>query len=204
MISIVDCGMGNLGSVRNMLKYVGVASEIVRSPEQLAAAEKIILPGVGHWQHGAEILAGSGLMEGLIERVIHQRVPVLGICLGMQLLFEGSEEGSAPGLAWIPGKVVKFDDQLIEKGLRVPHMGWNRVFPRKSDSLTRALPDEPRFYFVHSYHAKCTNPEDILLVCRYGYEFVCAVNRENIWGVQFHPEKSHKFGMSLMKNFVEL
>lgn len=204
MISIVDCGMGNLGSVRNMLKYIGAGSEIVSSPEQLLAAEKIILPGVGHWQHGADKLAGSGLTEVLHDRVIEQKIPILGICLGMQLLSEASEEGSAPGLGWIPGKVVRFDSQIIEQGLRVPHMGWNRVYPRKSDALTSALPDEPRFYFVHSYHIQCADPDDELLVCRYGYEFVCAVNRNNIWGVQFHPEKSHKFGMSLMKSFVEL
>lgn len=204
MISIVDCGMGNLGSVINMLKHIGAESKVVSTAEELATAEKIILPGVGHWNHGASKLAESGLKQALDKRVLEDKVPVLGICLGMQLLVESSEEGDLPGLGWIPGKVIRFSDETIAEGLRIPHMGWNLVYPQKSSAMIESLPEEPRFYFVHSYHVQCTDLADVLLTCKYGYEFACAVQRENIWGVQFHPEKSHKFGMCLMKNFVEL
>jgi len=204
MISIVDYGMGNLGSVINMLKHVGARSEVISTVDQVLDADKIILPGVGHWNHGAARLIESGLVGALNQRVMGDKVPILGICLGMQLLAERSEEGNLPGLGWIPGQVVRFGDSVKGQGLKVPHMGWNLVYSRSQSDLTEALPDEPRFYFVHSYHIQCSDPAHVLLTCRHGYEFVCAVHRDNIWGVQFHPEKSHKFGAALMKNFVEL
>lgn len=207
MVSIIDCGMGNLGSVKNMLKHIGAKSKIVSSVEDVNQAEKIILPGVGSWDNGILKLKESGLMDALNQTVIKNKVPVLGICLGMQLLLETSEEGSLAGLGWIPGHVVKFnsDNQSAENPrLRVPHMGWNVVYPQQDCRLINTFEGETRFYFVHSYHASHIKDEHKLLTCHYGYEFVCAIHKENIWGVQFHPEKSHRFGMMLMKNFVEL
>ncbi|MCS6237825.1 imidazole glycerol phosphate synthase subunit HisH [Shewanella baltica] len=207
MISIIDCGMGNLGSVKNMLKHIGVQSEIISTSLEVEQAEKIILPGVGNWDNGVKKLNESGLLEALNKRVLIDKVPVLGICLGMQLLLESSEEGSLPGIGWILGKVKKFKfspSQQEQNKLRIPHMGWNIVNVKKSTELTGFDGDETRFYFVHSYHAVVDNPQDVLMTCDYGYEFACAIHHENIWGVQFHPEKSHKFGMALMKSFSEL
>jgi glutamine amidotransferase len=207
MISIIDCGMGNLGSVKNMLKHIGVQSEIISTSLEVEQAEKIILPGVGNWDNGVKKLNESGLLEALNKRVLIDKVPVLGICLGMQLLLESSEEGSLPGIGWIPGKVKRFQFSPLQQAqnkLRIPHMGWNIVNAKKSTELTEFDGDETRFYFVHSYHAVVDNPQDVLMTCDYGYEFACAIHHENIWGVQFHPEKSHKFGMALMKKFAEL
>lgn len=207
MISIIDYGVGNLGSVQNMLKHIGVESIIISTPFEIENANKIILPGVGSWDNGVSKLNDSGLLAALNKRVLDDKVPVLGICLGMQLLLNSSEEGTLPGLGWIEGKVKKFDfifQQNGTKKLRIPHMGWNIVKANISTELTRFESQETRFYFVHSYHATLDNVQDVLMTCNYGYEFVCAIHHENIWGVQFHPEKSHKFGMALMKNFAEL
>lgn len=207
MISIVDYGVGNLGSVQNMLKHIGVENEIISTPSEIELASKIILPGVGSWDNGIKKLRESGVLDALNQRVLIDKVPVLGICLGMQLLLESSEEGTLPGLNWISGKVKKFDftsDQCKEIKLRIPHMGWNVIEPNKSSSFTSDFVGETRFYFVHSYHAVVNHQEDILMTCNYGYPFTCAIQNDNIWGVQFHPEKSHKFGMALMKAFSEL
>jgi glutamine amidotransferase len=207
VISIIDCGMGNLGSVKNMLKHIGVESEIISTPEEVLQAKKIILPGVGNWDNGVKKLNQSGLLDILNVRVLNDKIPVLGICLGMQLLLESSEEGTLPGLNWIPGKVKKFDfsgDEFKSMKLRVPHMGWNVVVPNKESPLTKEFGEETRFYFVHSYHVVVSNQEDVLMTCNYGYPFTCAIQKNNIWGAQFHPEKSHKFGMALMKKFAEI
>lgn len=207
MVSIIDYGVGNLGSVQNMLKFLNIESKIISTPTEVNKATKIILPGVGSWDNGVSKLLESGLVEALNQRVIIDKVPILGICLGMQILLDSSEEGKLAGLGWIRGTVNKFNfppEQIKEQKLRVPHMGWNIVSEKKSTSLTRELDDEKRYYFVHSYHAVVDNDEHVLMTCRYGYDFTCAVNKGNIWGVQFHPEKSHKFGMALMKLFAEL
>lgn len=207
MISIIDCETGNLGSVKNMFKHIGVESKIISTPEEVKAAEKIILPGVGSWNNGAQKLRESGLLDVLNERVLKDKVPVLGICLGMQLILDSSEEGALPGLGWIPGEVKKFDFSAPEyqnQKLRIPHMGWNVVDAKKSTYLTEHFEGEVRFYFVHSYHAVVKNQDDILMTSNYGYQFTCAIQKDNIWGVQFHPEKSHKFGMALMKKFSEV
>jgi len=207
LISIIDYGVGNLGSVQNMLKHIGVKSQIVKTPLEIQAADKIILPGVGSWDNGMSKLKDSGFLTALNKRVLDDKVPVLGICLGMQLLLNCSEEGTLPGLGWIEGKVKKFDfifQQNENKKLRIPHMGWNIVKASALTKLTQFDDEETRFYFVHSYYAKIDNSHDVLMTCNYGYEFTCAIHHENIWGVQFHPEKSHKFGMALMKNFAEL
>jgi len=207
MISIVDYGAGNLGSVANMLKHIGVENQIISTPAEIELATKILLPGVGSWDNGVSKLKESGLLEALNKRVLEDKVPVLGICLGMQLLFNSSEEGELSGLGWVPGKVVKFDfspEQQQKEKLRIPHMGWNVVTSKKNTNLTQFNDEETRFYFVHSYHVTVDNEEHALMTCHYGYEFICAINSGHIWGVQFHPEKSHKFGMALMKNFSEL
>lgn len=207
MISIIDCGMGNLGSVVNMLKYIGVDNRIIKTQAEVLDSEKIIFPGVGSWDNGVRKIQDSGILDSLHQQVLQKKIPFLGICLGMQLLFETSEEGELPGLAWLAGQVKKFKFSIPtgnEKKLRVPHMGWNIVNSLRSTSLNKNLGEEPRFYFVHSYFVTCSDKKSILMTCNYGYEFTCAVNKENIWGVQFHPEKSHKYGIQLMKNFAGL
>jgi len=204
MISIVDFGIGNLGSVSNMLNYIGAPNKIISSSDEILAATKLILPGVGNWDHGSTKIQQSGLKSALDEAVLISRVPILGICLGMQLLTERSEEGILPGLGWIPGSVVKFRSAVTKKGLRIPHMGWNMVRVVKQSALTDQLAEDARFYFVHSYHMECNDSDDVLMVASHGYEFTCAVQRDNIWGVQFHPEKSHKFGVEFMKLFSEI
>jgi len=207
VISIIDYGLGNLGSVKNILKHIGVESKIISTPDELLKANKIILPGVGSWDNGVEKLHESGLLDILNARVLKDKVPVLGICLGMQLLLESSEEGALPGLNWISGKVKRFDfanKKLKGLNLKIPHMGWNIIEINKASSLTNDFVGETRFYFVHSYHAVVNHKDDILMSCNYGYPFTCAIQKDNIWGVQFHPEKSHKFGMALMKKFAEI
>jgi glutamine amidotransferase len=202
MISIVDYGMGNLGSIRNMLKRIEVESELVTRPEQIAAATKLILPGVGSFDAGIENLGRLGLTPALNQRVLEARVPILGICLGMQLMALSSSEGVHAGLGWLDASARRFE--AGEAGLKVPHMGWNVVRRLRSAPLIDNLPEEPRFYFVHSFYVSCHQPEDALLETPYGVEFHSAFQRGNVWGVQFHPEKSHKFGMQLLKNFVRL
>ncbi len=207
MISIIDYGVGNLGSVKNMLKFLEIESNIITTTQELSTATKIILPGVGSWDNGIAKLRDSGLISVLNKRVISDNVPVLGICLGMQIILDSSEEGKLPGLGWIPGKVKKFSfssEQKATNKLKIPHMGWNVTHNKQKTSLTQMSDNEERYYFVHSYHAEVANKEHVLMTCNYGYEFTCAIHKENIWGVQFHPEKSHKFGMALMKSFAEL
>ena len=201
MITIVDYGMGNLGSIRNMLKKIGVDSEVTSDAVRIAAATKLILPGVGAYDAGIENLERSGLIPVLGERVLVAGVPILGICLGMQLMTLGSTEGTRKGLGWIDAQSLKF--QATEVGLKVPHMGWNLVRPMREAALVDALPEDPRFYFVHSYYIRCEQPEDVLLTTTYGEPFHSGFHRGNVWGVQFHPEKSHKFGMHLLRNFAE-
>jgi len=200
MITIVDYGMGNLGSIRNMLKRIDVASELASRPEQIAAAARLILPGVGAFDAGMQNLENLGLIPVLNERVLKGGIPVLGICLGMQLMTRASAEGVLPGLGWIAAEARRFEPG--SQGLKVPHMGWNRVRQLRTAALVEDLPDAPRFYFVHSYYVHCVQPEDALLATTYGSEFHSAFQRGNVWGVQFHPEKSHKYGMRLLQNFA--
>ncbi len=202
MIVIVNYGMGNLGSIRNMFNKIGTGSTISSSADQIVTADKLVLPGVGAFDNGMTQLEQLGLLEPLIDKVIGKKTPVLGICLGMQLMTKNSEEGKKPGLGWIDARTVRFKHPATVN-LKVPHMGWNSVHLRKESSLFTEM-FEHRFYFVHSYHAACANDEDVLATTAYGYDFVSAFQHENIIGVQFHPEKSHKFGMQLLKNFSEL
>lgn len=207
MIGILDCGIGNLGSVLNMLKFLGVPSRIVNTPEEVMLVSKFIFPGVGSWDNGLQQLHKTGILAALRHQVLIQKKPFLGICLGMQLLFETSEEGDLPGLSWLSGHLRRFNFSDINNGvkkIKVPHMGWNQVKVVKDSMLTCGLEEDARFYFVHSYFLECDENTNILMSCNYGIQFTCAVNKENIYGVQFHPEKSHRFGMFLMKNFSDL
>ncbi|MDB5223193.1 MAG: imidazole glycerol phosphate synthase, glutamine amidotransferase subunit [Chitinophagaceae bacterium] len=202
MVTIVDYGVGNLASIQNMLKKIGVSSSITSNENEIGVAEKLILPGVGAFDTCATKLEASGLKNILQQKVIQEKIPVLGICVGMQLLTEKSEEGSLPGLGWIRGKIVRINKDKIPDNYKIPHMGWSEVNFVKESKLLMNLPDEPRFYFVHSYYAELFDNNDQLLNIDYGYTFTVAIEHDNILGVQFHPEKSHKFGMRIFENFV--
>lgn len=203
MIVIVDYGVGNTGSILNMFKRLNVEASVSSSAVEIERAHKLILPGVGAFDHGMGSLNTSGLRPVLDQQVLHRKTPVLGICLGMQLLTEGSEEGREPGLGWIAGHTVKFRFEPGD-GKRVPHMGWNVVTPTRTDTLFRDLDEDHGFYFVHSYYVTCRSAADVLATTPYGVDFVSAVQKGNVFGAQFHPEKSHKHGMRLLKNFAEL
>lgn len=202
MITIIDYGMGNLGSIQNMLKRIGADSEISGDKDRIAMAAKILLPGVGAFDAAIERIDKTGFREILNKKVLEERIPVLGICLGMQLLTESSEEGTLPGLGWLSAKTIKF--KFADTSLKVPHMGWNLVFQVNESPLIAELPEEPRFYFVHSYYVECNNREDVLATTNYGGHFPSIVQHNNIYGAQFHPEKSHKYGMKLLQNFARL
>jgi glutamine amidotransferase len=216
MLVIVDYGVGNLASIKNILKKIGEEAVISSDASVIAQAEKLILPGVGAFDTCAGKLSASGLLPVLNEQVLVNKKPVLGICVGMQLLTRGSEEGTLPGLGWIPGEIVKFDPQKFDlqesdpqkpgsqkAPVKIPHMGWTEVHLNKPSGLFSDMYDEPRFYFVHSYHPRLDNEADALVYADYGYRFAAGMEKDNVMGVQFHPEKSHKFGMKLLQNFLK-
>jgi glutamine amidotransferase len=202
-VVIIDYGMGNLRSVQKKLIRVGAIVEISRDPEIISKAYKLVLPGVGHFANGIRNLKDYGIGDVLNEKVLVQKAPILGICLGMQLMARHSEEGDAEGLSWFDAYIVKFSvkDKLKYK---VPHMGWNNAYLNKESILFKGKPEEAMFYFVHSYHIKCHNKQDILATTDYEYNFTSAIQKENIYGTQFHPEKSHDWGELIFKNFVKL
>jgi imidazole glycerol-phosphate synthase subunit HisH len=203
MITIIDYGVGNLASVRNMLKKCGIDSRFASDPTEILSADKLILPGVGAFDAAMQKILDSNLSEPIVEAA-KKGTMILGICLGAQLLMERSEEGALSGLSLIAGECKKFDPLSISP-LRVPHMGWSDiVFRKPSHPLSHFEHQAPRFYFAHSYYLKCKNENDILAKASYGIEFTCGVVRENIMGVQFHPEKSHFFGASLLNNFAKM
>jgi len=202
MITIVDYGIGNLGSMFNMFKRIGVCVSIESEVSTIAKAKKIVLPGVGSFDTAMQhINTVSGLRGALDHKVLEEKVPVLGVCLGMQLLTCSSEEGNLPGLGWIPGKTRRFSKH---EGLKVPHMGWNVVQTNTPSRLTSNVGKEPRYYFVHSYYVQTEDPAHAIMRTQYGLNFDSAIGRDNIYGVQFHPEKSHQFGMQILKNFSEI
>lgn len=201
MIVIVDIGMGNLGSIQNMMKRVKVEAKISSDPSEIDNASKLVLPGVGAFDNAMASLHQRDLIQVLNQKVLIDRVPILGICLGMQLLGADSEEGKMKGLDWVDARTIRF--QFRSNGYKIPHMGWNTVDIRGDPGIFAGI-EEPRFYFVHSYHLVCNKQEDVLTTTSYGYDFVSSVHHDNIWGTQFHPEKSHKFGMKLFSNFAEL
>lgn len=200
-VAIIDYGLGNLGSVANMLKKLGVNAKTTSDRGEIRAAKALILPGVGHFDTGMRNLVGSGLKPVLDERVLEAKVPVLGICLGMQLMARRSDEGSEAGLGWLAADVRRLD---FPPGVRlaVPHMGWNEVESTDA-ALYRGLEQSPRFYFVHSYHMVCDDQSDVAGWATYGIRFVASVHHGSIFGTQFHPEKSHRFGKAVLRNFVE-
>jgi glutamine amidotransferase len=202
-IVVVDYGMGNLHSVRRKLRDAGAHSVLTQDPAVVATAEKLVLPGVGHFAEAMRTLESSGLREALDGAVRRRGAPILGICLGMQLFAAHSEEGDAAGLGWIAADVVRFrvSDPIRFK---VPHIGWNDVQAAKESDLTRGLEARAEFYFVHAYHLACHDPSDVLLKTTYDYEFPSAVARENVYGVQFHPEKSHDAGLALLRRFAAI
>ena len=202
MITIVDYGLGNLNSIQNMFRYIDVESEISSDPDYISKATKLLLPGVGAFDAAMSKLEESNLIEVLKTKVIKEQVPVLGICLGMQLLTNGSEEGVLPGLGWIEAETIKF---RFDTGEKVPHMGWNEVEKSTSSSLTENLEHDSRFYFVHSYHVQVAHQSNSILKTNYGHiDFDSAIQHNNVYGTQFHPEKSHKFGMKILSNFAAI
>lgn len=201
-IVIINFGMGNLGSIQNMFKKIGTPSVISSDPKDIVQADKLVLPGVGSFDNGMNQLDEMGLIPVLHDKVIQNKTPVLGICLGMQLMTLSSEEGKRSGLGWIDAVTVRFKHSGDMGNLKIPHMGWNSVTVMKDSALFADMYHDPRFYFVHSYHAVCKNARDVLTTTHYGYDFVSAFQSGNIMGVQFHPEKSHKFGMQLLKCFA--
>jgi glutamine amidotransferase len=198
--------MGNPASIQNMIQKLGSTAVISMDNKSINSADAIILPGVGAFDNGMTKLAASDSFHTLQHKVIEEKIPFLGICLGMQLLFETSEEGKKPGLGWISGEVKRFDftNQEKNKYLKIPHMGWNDVKILNPNKLLDNLEVMARFYFVHSYHVVCKHSEHIIATTFYGYEFTSVVNKENIWGTQFHPEKSHRYGLMLLSNFLNL
>lgn len=199
MIIIVDFGMGNLGSINNMIKKVGYTSIITSDIEIIKKATKLILPGVGSFDNGMKNLADLGLIEILNQKVLIEKTPILGICLGMQLMTKSSEEGKLSGFGWVDAETKRF----LSNTLKIPHMGWNIINHQKKSKFFDEMESEKRFYFVHSYYVKCLSKQDILSITPYTHDFVSSFEKGNVLGVQFHPEKSHKFGMNLIKNFVE-
>lgn len=204
MITIIDYNMGNVGSIKNMLKKVGTPSIITRDKVLIEKAEKLILPGVGAFDKGMDNLKEFNLIDLLNYKVKEEKTPILGICLGMQLLCRRSEEGKELGLGWIAADTIKFQFDKTKKIRRIPHMGWNNIQAKKESILLQEMPDEPRFYFVHSYHVVCDEQTDILATSKYGFEVTAAVEKGNVYGAQFHPEKSHKFGKKLLENFSNI
>lgn len=200
LITIIDYGVGNLASVKNMLRKAGFESVLASDTATVEKADKIILPGIGAFDYCMQRFNASGLRPLVTQKVIRDKVPLLGICVGLQMLMENSEEGSEPGLGWIAGKTVKFKKEKLGD-LKIPHMGWTDIEISKPSELTKDLGDKPRFYFVHSFYVQPDHKEDELLRANYGYDFTAAISRDNIFGVQFHPEKSHKYGMKILENF---
>lgn len=204
MITIVDYGLGNIRAFLNVYARLNVEAKTAGSTDELKGASKVILPGVGAFDGAMQRLGQSGMRDVLEELVLGSGVPVLGVCVGMQILAGSSDEGQLPGLGWIQGRVKVFGTGGSDWKLPLPHMGWNDVRPTPGCRLFDQLELGARFYFLHSYHLDCERLEDVAAVSSYGGDFTCAVNSGNIYGVQFHPEKSHHFGTQLLKNFADL
>jgi len=204
MIAIIDYGLGNVKAFANVYHKLNIPARIAKEPKDLKNVTKLILPGVGAFDHAMQMLENSGMRLVLDEMVLQRHLPVLGICVGMHLLACSSEEGRLLGLGWIDSEVKRFKPSAFKHSLRVPHMGWNNIRPVKPNGLLQGFDPDARFYFLHSYYMHCKNNEDVIAVTEYGDVFACAVNHGSILGVQFHPEKSHQWGIQLLRNFAEL
>jgi glutamine amidotransferase len=200
-VVIIDYGMGNIGSVANMIKKAGGKAIITSNKDEILRAKKLLLPGVGAFDAGMTNLNDKGLTDVIIEAVRSSDTCLLGICLGMQLLLDKSEEGRLPGMGLIPGTVRRFLSDNIS--MKIPHMGWNSIHIKNMNQLMHSL-EESRYYFVHSYYVKCNNPEDVVSTSHYIIDFDSIVKKNNVFGAQFHPEKSHKHGLTLFQNFIAL
>lgn len=203
MITIVDYGLGNISAFANMYKRLGIPTRFACRAADLEDAQRVILPGVGAFDHAMHLLQASGMREPLDELVSEDQVPVLGVCVGMQILASDSDEGAEKGLGWIPGRVRSFASEPRAQALPRPHMGWNDVAPARSGGLFAGIEEDARFYFLHSFFFDCEQASDVAAIANYGFEFGCAVRRGHVMGVQFHPEKSHHWGAALLKNFAE-
>lgn len=204
MIAIVDYDSGNIQAVKNIYDRLGIEAYFARTPEELENATKIVLPGVGAFDQSVQKLEQSGMKDKLNNLVLDNGVPVLGICVGMQIMAKTSEEGAGQGLGWFDAKVRHFDESRITHKPKIPHMGWNSISLIKQDPLLENIDFEQGFYFLHSYYFECQNQDDVLLESNYAGKFHCAVKKDNIYGFQFHPEKSHSNGISLFQNFARL
>ena len=203
MIGIVDYGLGNVRAFENIYRRLGIDARPVKTSMELVEADRLILPGVGAFDWAMSSLQQSGMLEGLNQRVLDERVPVLGVCVGMQMMADGSAEGVAKGLGWISGQVRRLDEAALNQRTHLPHMGWNDVQPKPNVPLFSGL-EAPEFYFLHSYFFDVQGDEDSIATSCYGQVFACSIRRGNIWATQFHPEKSHDCGIRLLKNFAEL
>lgn len=204
MISIIDYGVGNISAFQNVYKRLDIPCRIARSVDDLQEVERLILPGVGHFDYAMNQLNRSGMRERIDHLVLIEKKPVIGICVGMQMMAERSQEGKETGLGWINAEVKKFDESKIQQVTRLPHMGWNDVVPCPEHPLFIGLEKEAIFYFLHSFYFEVFNSGDSIATSHYGIDFTCAVNHQNIYGIQFHPEKSHSYGERLLKNFATL
>ena len=204
MITIIDYGLGNVLACVNVYSRLNIPVAVAKSANDLVNATKLILPGVGSFDHAMQQLDQSGMRQPVEQLVLQNAMPVLGICVGMQMLAKFSDEGELPGLGWIDGKVKKFDLSTMPSGTNLPHMGWNDVKPVVDGGLFKGMEQDARFYFLHSFYFECHQQSNVLAVTDYGGQFSCAVRRDNVYGVQFHPEKSHHFGSQLLKNFAKI
>lgn len=204
MITLIDYGVGNIFAFQNVYKRLDIPTKIAKSSQDLLDAQKLILPGVGSFDYAMNRLNDSGMREKLDELVLEKKIPVIGICVGMQMMGNRSDEGKEEGLKWIDGDILKFDEKLIQLRTKLPHMGWNDVVPVNNHSLFNGLERDAIFYFLHSFYFKCKNPSDTIATSQYGIPFSSAVNKDHIFGIQFHPEKSHHYGERLLHNFAIL
>jgi len=204
MIAIIDYGVGNIRAFANIYKKLGVPLIIAKTADDLIGAKKLILPGVGAFDHAMDQLQKSGMRAFLDDMVIKEQIPVIGICVGMQMLAKSSDEGKLDGLGWIDASVKKFDESEIRFKTHLPHMGWNDIKLVRENKILKGLEKDAKFYFLHSYYFHCNQSEDVIAEADYGIEFSCAINKNNVYGVQFHPEKSHEYGIQLLKNFSDL
>ena len=204
MITIIDYGLGNIKAFANVYNRLNIATKIARKKNDISDATKIILPGVGAFDYAMDLLTNSGMRDEIEKKVLINKIPILGICVGMQILGISSEEGKSSGLGWINGNVKKINTDEIGFNLQLPHMGWNTIRPLKNNKIIESFDESSKFYFLHSYYFSCLQSTDTVSISNYAIDFSSIINNENIYGVQFHPEKSHQNGVQLLKNFANI